>query len=243
MPPAPAGLMEGYRLTQYRVPTCMYNPDPNPLDSSMDIISGSPHVGSHIDALVHVASLGQVFGGRRVQDVYSDFGWKENGVDTLPPIVTRGILLDVARQQGVQTLPDDYRIGPSELRSCLLGQGVAVREGDAVLVRTAMMSAFKAGDPKYMLTSSGITREGAIWLYDQGLAVLGSDTSGTEALPITDLENTLHVAMLIERGVPLVEILDLDGLATDEIYEFLFVCTPIKFVGATGSWIRPIAVV
>jgi kynurenine formamidase len=93
-----------------------------------------------------------------------------------------------------------------------------------------------------MNAHAGISREGALWLYEQGMCALGTDTTATEPCPLADLERTRHVAMLVDRGVPLLEILDLDGLAAERVFELLFVCTPLKFVGATGSWVRPIAI-
>ncbi len=244
MPQGPRDTFGGFRLTQYHVPRCLYQPDdPPPLDFSMEVITGSPHLGSHIDAFAHIQGRGRVFGGARAAEVFGDFGWAQNGMETVPPIVGRGILLDAARARGLERLPDDARIGPDELRECLARQGTEPRSGDTVLVRTGKFEDFRNRSEEYFARHAGVTPEGALWLCDQGMAVLGTDTTATEPYPFPDPAHTTHVAMLVEKGVHLLEILDLDELARDGVYEFLFICLPLKIVGATGSWVRPVAVV
>ncbi len=244
MPQGPRTTFGGFRLTQYRIPTCLYGSEPAPpFDFAMEVIEGSPHLGSHIDALSHIQAHGKVYGGQAVADVYGDFGWEANGVHTLPPIVTHGVLLDVAGAFGVDCLEDGFGIGPEELERCLAAQGTELRPGGVVLVRVGKIAQFKAGDEAYMLSHAGVTREGAVWLYERGMVAIGTDTTATEPFPFPDVERTVHVALLVERGIPIMEILDLDELARERAYEFLFVCTPLRFVGATGSWVRPLAVV
>jgi kynurenine formamidase len=75
------------------------------------------------------------------------------------------------------------------------------------------------------------------------MALLGSDTSGTEVTPMPDLDCTTHVAMLVERGIHLIEIMDLEAIARDRVYEFLFIALPLRITGGTGSWLRPVAIV
>jgi kynurenine formamidase len=109
-------------------------------------------------------------------------------------------------------------------------------------VRTGKIREF-AGDPvAYEAAQPGVGPSGAIWLYDQGMAVLGTDTTGTEPVPFPDPSATTHRAMLVERGVHLLENLFLDELVRDGVTEAAFVCLPLKLTGATGSWIRPIAI-
>jgi kynurenine formamidase len=209
----------------------------------MDLIQGSPHVGSHFDAPAHVQSHGRVFGGHRAADVYGDFGWSANGIDTVAPVVARGILLDVPALLGTSRLPDLFEITVEHVQGCLERQQVEVRSGDVVLVRTGKMADYHGDGSVYFAAGPGVGVDAAVWLHDRGMAILGSDTSATEPFPFPDLERTVHRAMLIERGAYLIEILTLDELAAARAYEFLFVCLPLKLRGATGSWVRPIAVV
>jgi kynurenine formamidase len=244
MPVGPEETFAGFRLTQYRTPKCIADRE-NLLgfDFSMELLSGSPHLGTHLDALAHIAAGGKHFGGVSVHDAYDDFGWKQNGIETVPPIVGRGILLDAARAEGVDKLPDGFEIGTELIQRCLAEQGTELRRGDTVLVRTGKFLDYHGEGPLYFDAQPGIGVAAAVWLYDQGMAVLGTDTSATEVFPFRDLDNTVHKAMLVERGVYLVEILDLEELAAARAYEFLFVCLPLKIRGGTGSWVRPLALV
>jgi kynurenine formamidase len=144
---------------------------------------------------------------------------------------------------GVSMVPDGFDITADHLAATLQRQGTEVREGDVVLVRTGKLQQFY-GDPEaFMSAQGGVGPGGAIWLYDQGMAVLGTDTPATEPAPHPDPRNTTHKAMLVERGVHLIENLALDELARDHTYEFAFVCLPLRMTGSTGSWVRPVAIV
>jgi regulator of RNase E activity RraA/kynurenine formamidase len=244
MPVGPIEAFGGFRITPYRTPKCVAGTGDAPgFDFSMELIQGSPHIGSHLDSPAHIQSFGKVFGGHRAADVYDDFGWRENGIHTVPPVITRGVLLDVPALLEVPRLPDLFEITVEHVQQALERQQVEVRRGDAVLVRTGKMADYDGDGTSYFAAGPGIGVEAALWLFDRGMAVLGSDTSATEPYPFPDPDNTVHRAMLVERGVFLAEILCLDELAGASAYEFLFVCLPLKFRGGTGSWVRPVAVV
>jgi kynurenine formamidase len=242
MPLGPKEAFGGFRITPYRTPRALVDPDFTEHDFSMDLIQGSPHLGSHLDAPAHIQAHGRVFGGHRVHDVYDDFGWKANGAETVPPVMTRGVLLDVPRLLGRDRLEDGFEVTVDHLRRCLADSGLELRRGDAVLVRTGKMADYHGDGSVYFAAGPGVGVEAGLWLYEQGLAILGSDTSATEPFPFPDPNDTVHKALLVERGVYLVEILRLDELAAARVPEFLFVCLPLKFRGGTGSWVRPIAV-
>ena len=113
-----------------------------------------------------------------------------------------------------------------------------------MLVRSGWFGAWYASDPDaYFASQPGVGPDAALWLYERGMALLGTDTSGTEVIPMPDLERTTHGVLLVERGVHLIEIPDLEALAAEPAFEFLFVCLPLRITGATGSWLRPVAVV
>lgn len=242
MPHGPRDTFSQFRVTPYRTPRCLREPDYRGHDFSMEVIMGSPHLGSHIDGLVHVQENGRIFGGELARDVYHDFGWRKHGIETVPPIVGHGVLLDVPGSLGLEKLPDDFEIEPGHVDRCLDAQGSSIGHGEIVLVRTGKMLDYRADPEGYFAAHAGVGREAAIALYDRGMAVLGTDTTATEPFPLRDEEQTTHRAMLVQRGVHLLEILDLEELAADRAYSFLFVCLPLKVVGATGSWVRPIAV-
>lgn len=244
MPQGSSDTFHPFEVLQYRLPKTLVSRESKPFDFSMDVIIGSPHLGTHMDGPAHISSRGQLFGGHDIRDVYGDFGWRANGMETSTPIVSRGILIDVAGHRGVQHLADRYEITPDDLERTLEAQGTDLRHGDAVLVRTGWFSAnYRTDGAAYFASQPGVGPDGAIWLYERGMALLGTDTSGTEVVPMPDPERTTHLVMLVERGIPLIEIMDLDAIAHDQAFEFAFIGLPLKITGATGSWLRPIAVV
>lgn len=244
MPQGPPDAFYGFRVSPYRTPKALTSRESPGFDFSMEVISASPHLGTHIDGLAHISCHGRLFGGHELADVYGDFGWTVNGMERSTPIVGRAVLLDVARAKGLEHLPDRYEITPDDVAATLDSQGTELRSGDSVLVRTGWLKAFYDDDPDAFFASQpGVGPDAAIWLYDRGMALLGTDTSGTEVIPQPDTERTTHAVMLVERGVHLIEIMDLESVADEGIFEFLFVCLPLRIAGATGSWLRPIAII
>lgn len=213
----------------------------SPFQFSAEMISGTLHTSTHIDAFIHVQKDGRIYGGHDAARSRDDGGWKRSGIETVPPIVGRAICIDVPGSKGLDRLPDRYEIGIADLEGALSRSDLSIQSGDIVLVRTGKIldfgdeAAFQAAEP-------GVGREAAIWLYDQGMAVLGTDTTGTEPLPFRDPTETTHVAMLVERGVHLIENLYLEDVVREHVGQGLFVATPLKITGATGSWVRPVLI-
>jgi kynurenine formamidase len=233
--------MAGFRLSRYRSST--ETGKAYGLEFSSEIVIGTPHVSTHIDALCHYAFDGRIFGGASVGEVHTDFGFTEHAMESVPPIIGRGVLVDVPALLGVPMLEDGLEITADHLAGALELQRTELREGDSVLVRTGKLAQFFDDQDAFMAAQAGVGPSGAIWLHERGMAVLGTDTPATEPAPHPDPRNTTHKAMLVERGVHLIENLALDELARDHIYEFAFVCLPLLMVGSTGSWVRPVAIV
>ena len=209
---------------------------------STELIQGTPHTGTHFDAFAHVQLDGRVFGGGTAAEHERDFGWTHAGIETVAPVLTRGLLLDIAADEGVDQLPGDLAISVEQVRSALDRRGLTVRSGDAVLIRTGKMRDY--GDPtRWAGPIPGLGVDAAIWLYDQGMAVVGADNPSVEPNPTGDWSRHLHIEMLYRRGVHLLEWIDLEPLHETGASEFLFCALPLKIRGATGSWIRPIAVI
>lgn len=242
MPRGPEANFGPFRWLNYRTPSAGPTAGTG-FQFSMELIMGSPHVSSHIDGLAHIQADDRIFEGHTVDESLGDFGWAHHGIETVQPIVARGVMLDIPRLLGVEKLEDRYAIGSKDLAGAAESQNIDIEPGDVVLVRTGKINEYHAGQESYYGDQAGVDVEGALWLYDRGMSVLGTDTSGTEPLPFADPKNTTHRVLIVERGVHLLEVLDLNELAQHEIYEFLFMCAPHKIVGATGSWVRPIAVV
>jgi kynurenine formamidase len=213
----------------------------------LDAIAGSIHQGTHLDGLVHVVNDGRVFDGREAADVRTDRGWTFGGVETVPPIVTRGVLIDLVAARGGRPLEDADEVSVTDVDDALARSGATVRTGDAVLLRTGKIRELWVARNSFLDAQPGIGVDAAIHLADAGMIVFGSDTGGTEPQPVRDWSRTVHVEMLTRRGIHLIEWMDLDPLATALAAhgraDFLFIALPLRITGATGSWVRPIAII
>jgi kynurenine formamidase len=214
----------------------------SPFQYSVETIIGTLHVSTHIDAFVHVQAENAIYGGEPAASVRTDRGWSRFGIETVPPIIGRCLMLDIAALHQVAALPDGYEITVDDVTQALQQAGLAVQQGDIVLVRTGKIREFYSDADAFQQSQAGVGPSAAIWLHEQGMAVLGTDTTATEPIPFLDPARTTHRAMLVERGVHLIENVYLDDLSRDGVHEAFFVCLPLKITGATGSWVRPVAI-
>jgi kynurenine formamidase len=209
---------------------------------SADSISMFTHCGTHIDTLNHYGYGPRIWNGFSADDHLGSLHWTVAGAERHPPIVARGILIDVAGVRGVDVLPDSYGIGEEDLRAALSAHHATVRPGDVVLVRTGRMTLWP--DPeRYLPREPGITREGAEFLARSGAIIVGADNIAVEQLPSSDPGNWMpvHTYLLAEAGVPIMEVVNLEELAAEECYEFAFIAAGLKLRGATAAPMRPIA--
>ncbi|HYP49942.1 MAG TPA: cyclase family protein, partial [Pyrinomonadaceae bacterium] len=210
---------------------------------SGDAISMYTHTGTHIDTLNHFGLDGKIWNGFDAHEHVGSRAWQKAGAEKYPPIIARGVLIDIAKVKGVEMLPDSYVITPEDLKNALALQKTELLPGDAVLFRTGRMKLW--ADQKYMQNSPGLGLEAAKWLVEEKKAMLlGGDTLSFEKLPSSQSDNWIpvHTYLLAERGVSIIEVLQLEDLAKDNVYEFAFISAPLKLRGATGSPIRPIAI-
>lgn len=213
-----------------------------------ELMIGTAHTGTHIDALAHVScgAPAEYHGGYTEQDILSDFGPTRADAATIPPIVCRGVLADVAGIRGVDVLPADHEISAAELEEALAVHDEAIQPGDAVLIRTGYMRHWITASPAVLETHArpGIGADAARFIGNRGACVAGADTEAIEIIPSNDpLVLPAHVELIQRRGVHIVENVYLEDLARDGVGAFLFVCLPLRILGATGSMVRPIAVV
>jgi kynurenine formamidase len=207
--------------------------------SASDAIALGSHVGTHIDALCHFSCGGKLFGGEAVEGQQSYAGgMKKYSVDTIPPIYRRGVLLDLA-QGG--PLAADFEITPQHLEEAAARQSVEIQPGDVVLLRTGWAAYF--GDPAKFISEvhgPGPAIDGARWLSERKVFAAGSDTVAFEKVP--DQAMPVHVHLLVESGIHIIECLNLEELAAAREYVFTFIAAPLKIQGATGAPVRPLAV-
>jgi kynurenine formamidase len=212
-----------------------------------EMVMGTVHSGTHIDALAHITcgERHEWFGGGVEERDSGDFGPLRGDATEIPPLIARGILLDVAGARGVQALGAHEAIGSDELVEVLSRQGCELRRGDVALVRTGYLSGWPDREFIAAHEQAGIDRDAALWLAEQGVIAVGADTEALEVLPSTIERNPhpVHIALLKERGIFIIEMVDCEELARDRVYEFCFVCLPLAISGATGSMVRPVALV
>jgi kynurenine formamidase len=244
-----------FQVLTYRTPSGLradgvfpeWTASPTKVSWNSEVLIAGTHSGTHIDALAHVTKGADDhwYGGRRAIDDLGDFGPHAGDTCEIPPMVTRGLLIDIAAYRRVPVLPGDYVITLDDLTGALAHQGSEVAAGDAILVRTGYLSVWDT-EAERAHFGSGLGYEAACWLADRGVVVIGADNEGVEHLTFTaaDLENPIpvHTEMLVERGVYLLEMVYLEELAKEKTYEFLFLCLSPKTRGTTGAFVRPVAV-
>lgn len=211
-----------------------------------ELIVLSGHHGTHIDAVGHISKSDRLHDDVNAMSTQQGRdGLKQYGVEELPPVFCRGVLLDVAGFRGLDVLPAGSAISASELRSTAEHQQVRVEPGDTVLIRTGWSRHWsEPGTFVGVNTGQPGPDEGAaIWLAEQGVRMTGSDTMVYEVLRPGQNEMPVHLALIYERAIPILEMLQLDDLAAARAWEFLFVVLPLRIRGATGSPVRPVALV
>ncbi len=217
---------------------------PGGIYSAMAQFVTGDNVGSHVDALGHMAVDGLVHGGRPVGAQSSTGGLAVGSVTELPPLIGRGHLVDAEVLFGRELTPADG-LGPCELERWFTDRDEPGR-GDVVLVRTGRMKKWPDYDDYLGLTTGlpGVTLEGAQWLSSRGILATGSDTMKHEHKPdVKGVSLCVQVHNLVESCIPVMESLDLEALAAAKAYDFLFLALPLRLRGGTGSPLRPVAVV
>jgi kynurenine formamidase len=209
--------------------------------SAAEALGLGGHLGTHIDALCHFSRGGNLHDGTAVADVQSyGAGVGRLSVDTIAPIFRRGVLLDVAGYERADALPVDFTITPEHLDAVAQAEGVEVRAGDVVLLRTGW-ARFWDDAARFIrqVKGPGPGAPAARWLSERRIFAAGSDTVAFEKVP--DPAMPVHVHLLVESGIHIIECLNLEQMAADRVCEFVFVALPLKIRGGTGSPIRPMA--
>lgn len=213
----------------------------------------SDNVGTQIDGLAHITAGedNHWYNGFREQDWGGNFGVRKCDATTIPPIIARGVLLDIAALRGVDALPAHDSITPRDIDRALRAQRVELRPGDVVLIRTGTARYWGRDGADHESIrehdSAGITLDTAKYLVEEfGAMLIGSDTSGLERMPPpagSDCFNPVHKYLLVEQGVHIGELHDLEQLAKDKVYEFCYIAAVNKIAGTVAGFaMRPIAV-
>lgn len=207
------------------------------MSSAADSIAMSGHTGTHIDALNHFSLCGKFHDGAAIDEHQTYGGIATLSVDTIAPIVRRGVLLDFAPEA---PLSKEHAITPAELDRA--AEGIEIRPGDVVLLRTGWARYWE--DPRRYISEvhgPGPGLAGAKWLSSRKIFAAGADTVCFEHVPAPDMP--VHVHLLVESGIHIMENLNLEELAGAGVREFAYIAAPLRIRGGTGAPIRPIAIV
>jgi kynurenine formamidase len=206
-----------------------------------DTVQMSTHSGTHVDALAHVWTGDTLYNGHSSANTRSTGGAQKLGADKLRPTLTRGILVDLVAASGGPLAPSTP-VNSADLIRSYARSGIIAEPGDAVLLRTGWWESMGTGND-YFDREPGVSDDGARWLADQDVALVGADNYAVEVQPDPGGKSfPVHIRLLHGQGIPLIENLDLRELSTTGVSSFLFVFSPIGLQGSTGSPVNPIAV-
>lgn len=207
-----------------------------------DAVSMYTHMGTHIDALNHFGLNGKIWNGFEADRYLGDKGWLKTGAETIPPIIARGVLIDLPAALKLAQLPALFRVERKHIELALKQQRLTLQRGDVVLLRTGRMQQYDNADA-FMKDPPGLGMDAARFLVDAGAMIIGADNLSLETFPPEQPGNyvPVHTFLLAEHGIPILELAYLETLARDRVYEFAFIGGSLKFRGASAAPLRPIA--
>lgn len=216
----------------------------NEINWITEIQTGTFQVGTQLDSIGHIQIGDRFYNGWTTKDVVESWGLRKFGIETVPPIVTRGVLVDLAAYKGVEHLPKGYVISVADVEGALARQGIAIRAGDAVLFHTGWGVLWDRNQREFLSGEPGPGLALVHWLYEKRIAITGCDTWSYGPVPGEDPERPFLVpqTMYVKLGLFGLENLATEALAQRRVYEFLFTLTHAKTRGSTAAVVAPAAV-
>jgi kynurenine formamidase len=236
--------MFGTRHYSLRIPQAFAMPGRNQAVYHDEVISGElGQIGTQFDGLGHLGIGDLFYNGNRRSEFAQAEGLMRLGIENVGPIVTRGVLIDVARLKGVEQLQGGYEITLADVQGALQRERVEIRPGDVVVIHTGWGALWMKDNPRFVESAPGIGIAAAQFLADKEVVVVGADTWGVEVMPNPDssLSAPVHQLLIARNGIYLHENLITEALARDSVYEFAYMFAPSRLKGATGSPGNPIA--
>ena len=219
-------------------------PSENKMSYADDMFVGWLGVGSQIDSFAHLGIDNTFYNGNHARDFMRTTGVTKLGVETIPPTVTRGVLVDMARARNKPMLDEGEIITADDLRAAMQAQGVEVRQGDVVLIHTGWVELLERDPARFGRGEPGIDNGAAEYLASLNVVAVGADTWGVEAVPFKNPNRIWegHQTLLAKNGIHILEVIDTRALARDQAKEFLFVLGQPLLKGAVQAIINPIAI-
>ncbi len=218
---------------------------PNKTTYNDDIINGWVGVGSQLDGFGHAGIDNLYFNCNRAPDFAMVDGLKKLGVENVPAVATRGVLLDMAGYFGTEIVKEGTAFNRAEIEGAMKRQGIkAIEKGDVVLFHTGWMKLLGRDDKRFVSVNPGPGREGARYLASLGVAMVGADTSNFEVIPFEKDAGVyeVHQILLALNGIHILENMNTEELVKDKAWEFLFTLGPARITGGVQAIINPIAI-
>ena len=200
-------------------------------------------IGSQLDGLGHIGRDGVHYGGVRAEEFLTENGLTKFGTENVPPIATRGVMLDMAKHFGVERLAPLQSFGSEDIKAAAEAQGVTIGAGDVVLLHGGWLSMADEDPEAYIAQQPGINLDGAEYLASLGVVAVGADSAGLETQDFQDgVLFPVHASLLVDHGIYILETMNTGPLAEDEVYEFFFVLGQPRFAGSVQAVINPVAI-
>lgn len=209
-----------------------------------DILNCWVGIGSQLDGLGHLGIDNVYYNGHQAKDFADPVGLKKLGIEKVPAMVARGVMLDMAAYLGVEVVKEGTAFNREQIDGAAKQQGVEIREGDVVIFHSGWLSIIESDPKRYGSVEPGLGKEGALYLASKNVMAIGADTWGLEVLPFEPGVGAfeVHQILLAKNGIYILENMNTAGLAKDKVYEFMFVLGHNKYKGAVQSMINPVAI-
>lgn len=217
---------------------------PNKFTFNDEMVTAWTGVGTQLNGIGHIGIDNVYYNGYKAADFVTVEGVKKLGIEKVPPIVTRGVVLDMTAHYGKSTVSGGTEFSVSDIQSVLKKQGITLRKGDVVIFNTGWLELIGKDNKQFLEVEPGIGMEAAKWLADQGIVAFGGDTWASEVYPNpnSNEEFPVNQFMLAKRGIYNLELIDSRLLVKDKIWEFLFVLGQPLYIGSTQVNINPVAI-
>jgi kynurenine formamidase len=214
--------------------------------SADDFLFVNTHARTHIDGLAHVWKGKTLYNGFDAGSVLFNSHADKCGIEKVGAIINRGVLLDVARLKEMENLQRGTVITARDLEECAKAEKIKFYGGETLLIRTGWLRKYDKENPlDFHREAPGVNLSVVDYIDKNQIAVVGGDTSAFEIYPSKESSDTpipVHIELIWKRGIHIIEQMNLEKLATDKVWEFLFVLIPLPISGALGSPVNPIAV-
>jgi len=209
-----------------------------------DMFTGWLGIGTQIDALSHLGIDGQFYNGLHSKDFVQVTGVTKLGIEKIPPIVTRGVLIDMAGHKGVEMMKEGEVISVDDIKAATAAQGITIERGDVVIFHTGWLNLLGKDNKRYASGEPGIDVKSAEYLCSLEVIAVGMDNWGIEAVPFPNPNRVWegHQVLLAKNGVYILETLDTREMIKDGVKEFLFVLGQPLYTGAVQAIINPVGI-